>query len=281
LTANPATLNIEGNDGRPAVSGRKGKTMNGNHFKALMGAAAVALALAATPALASFDGFGKDIPLESAAKQIVPDGWSVDYGPGVDSKAAVSWNSASDWQSALRTAVARKGYEAQIGSSSVMIVKSDRAAEAPRPYAASGKAAPKAKPAVRRAPKPAHTEVREGSFQGGGGFSIRPYHGTDGRLATKEDGGRSEAYSGGFSVSEGQMLHPVLADWAAAAGWELVWDSEFDYRLEAAARFSGDFVDAVSALTRAMEDARPSITVEFYKGNHVVVVSNKSSDEAN
>lgn len=263
--------------------------MNGIHFKALMGAAAVALALATGSAVAAFDGFGQDIPLDSAARQIVPEGWSVDYGPGVDSKAAVSWKSADDWKSALQAAVARKGYQAQIGSSSVLIVKAEKQAEAPRPYAAGDEPAPKkknrssaapaAKPAKREQPR---TSVSEESFQGGGGFSIRPYRGTDSRLATKEDqSGNAAAPAAGFSVKEGRMLHPTLADWAASAGWELVWNSEFDYRIDAAATFNGDFVDAVSALASAMSDARPVITVEFYKGNHVVVVSNKSSDETN
>lgn len=250
------------------------------HFKALMGAAAVAATLAAAPAFAAFDGFGQDIPLDSAARQIVPEGWSVDYGPGVDSKASVSWKSAGDWQTALQAALSRKGYEAKIGSNEVTIVKREARAEAPRPYAAPEKAAPKARKASPSARKP-RTEVREESFQGGGGFAIRPYRGASSGLATKEDGQSSAAYSGGFSVDQGQMLHPVLADWAKAAGWELVWDSEFDYRIEAAATFNGDFVDAVTALASAMADARPTITAEFYKGNRVLVISNKSSDEAN
>lgn len=236
--------------------------------------------------MAAFDGFGKDIPLDSAARQIVPEGWTVDYGEGVDSKATVSWSAAGDWQGALRSAVSRRGYSAQFGSNSVVISKSsEKTAEAPRPYAsAPAKAAPPKKHVT--APKPkAQASVREEDFRGGGGFSIRPYRGADtSRLATKGDdapAGNEAAQRNGFSVKEGQNLQPVLADWAAAAGWSLVWNSEFDYRIEASASFSGEFVDAATALITAMSGARPAITVDFYKGNHVMVVSNKSSDEVN
>lgn len=103
-------------------------------IKALIGGIAIAALAASAPAFAAFEGFGKDIPLDSAARQIVPEGWAVDYGSGVDSKVTVSWSSSSDWQSALKSAVAKRGYTAQIGSNTVVISK---ATEAPRPYASA------------------------------------------------------------------------------------------------------------------------------------------------
>jgi len=260
-----------------------------NAFRSLSFGTALAV-LAASPAFASFEGFGKDIPLSSAARQIVPEGWTVDFGEGVDSSAEVSWSSAPDWQSALRNAVAKRGYSAQIGASSVLIVKSSESA--PRPYAAAAAERPQNKPAPKRpsaAPAPAPAPEAKAEYHGGGGFQIRPYRsasgaGDNGRLAGKGDGFadyNAACSSSGFAVSPGQMLHPVLADWAACAGWNLVWNSEYDYRIEAAASFSGEFIDASTALVEAMADARPTITVDFYKGNRVLVVSNKSADEAN
>lgn len=255
-----------------------------NAFRSLTFGATLAV-IAASPVFASFEGFGKDIPLSSAARQIVPDGWTVDFGEGVDPSAEVSWSSAPDWQSALRSAVAKRGYSAQFGANTVVIIKAPK--PAPRPYASSGgQANGKASPA-KRAPAPSATPKTE--HHGGGGFQIRPYRGASAaaegdRIARKGDG--FSAYkpacsASGFSVSPGQMLHPVLADWADCAGWTLVWNSEYDYRIEAAATFHGEFIDATTDLVKAMADARPTVTVDFYKGNHVVVVSNKSADEAN
>jgi len=272
-------------------------------LKELIGGVALAAALSAGVAHAeSFSGFGQDIPLESAAKQIVPEGWSVDFGDGVDRRAAVSWSSASDWKSALSSAVARKGYTAQFGSSSVVIAKGGRVAQAPD--------APKASP--RKEDKPSRPEAparRERPVKaeepaakvGGGGFTMstykerkpveeakaepekaekadgkwRPYAGK----ATKDgDGGSAPA---GFAVAEGDDLRAVLESWAAANGWKVVWESKYNYPIAAAAKFDGDFVQATSALVGAMSAARPLITVDFFTGNHVVVVSNKAADEAN
>jgi len=267
-------------------------------FGKAFGVMAIALALA-VPAHASFKGFGSDIPLESAARQIVPEGWTVDFGEGVDKNAAVSWSSAPDWQSALRSAVSKKGYSAQFGSKTVVISKSaPSAAPAPvsskpsRPYSSSP--SPKKAQQAKPAPKPAArrpVEVNPG-HQGGGGFTIRPYRpdvqaeGAPKDIVTKGD---FEPYDGSakivrqalFSVHEGQMLHSALASWAEQAGWRLVWESEYDYRVHSAANFGGDFIDAVTKLVDAMSDARPALTVNFYKGNNVLVVSNKSSDEVN
>lgn len=253
--------------------------------------AAVAAAIAAAlPAHAAFEGFGKDIPLDSAARQIVPEGWNVEFADGVDQKAAVSWQGAADWQGALRAAVARKGYSAEVGDRNVRIVKAaaprpaPQAAAAPRPYSSSPAAGAAQKRGGERQPVRA-PQVQEESYRGGGGFSIRPYNGGKAGPGTMVGKGDFEEYRGGnagtFSVDQGQMLHPLLAGWAAAAGWNLVWNSEYDYRIEAKASFGGDFIDAVTALASAMSDARPTITVDFYKGNRVVVISNKSSDEAN
>lgn len=261
-------------------------------FKALLGGIAIAALTASSPAMAAFEGFGQDIPLESAARQIVPEGFTVDFGDGVDPKTPVSWSSASDWQSALRSAVSKRGYSAQIGSSTVVISK---AAEAPRPYASSparSDTQKKATPApAKPRPAPKAAVAQPEPAVGGGGFSIRPYRGgqaasaapasDSSRLAGKGDFTEYKPASEGFSVAQGQMLHPSLSDWAAKAGWTVVWNSEFDYRIEASANFSGDFIDAATALVAAMSDARPAITVDFYKGNRVIVVSNKSSDEAN
>ena len=275
-------------------------------FKELFGGAALVAALAVGTASAeSFSGFGQDIPLESAAKQIVPEGWSVDFGDGVDRKAAVSWSAASDWKSALSSAVARKGYTAQFGTSTVVIAKGGRVAQAPDAPKASPRkenkpprtqAVAPSEPAVRRE-RPAKVAEEAPSKVGGGGFVMATYRDRkpteDPKSDVKSDGkwrpyagkatkdGSAEAAPAGFSVAEGDDLRNVIETWGGANGWKVVWDSQYNYPIAAAAKFDGDFVQAVSALVGAMSGARPSITVDFFTGNHVVVVSNKAADEAN
>ncbi|MCS4089472.1 toxin co-regulated pilus biosynthesis Q family protein [Rhizobium sp. BK176] len=253
-------------------------------------------------AFAAFDSFGSDIPLESAAKQIVPEGFTVDYGAGVDKSTSVTWGSAPDWQSALSSAVAKKGLKAEIGSGTVVIVKA-KASEA-RPYSSTPskdivqkkggterKRAPKphAAPAPRVEPRDPPA-ARETAAVGGGGFTIRPYRDSaksgevlkDKEIVdAKKDGFQKYEGKGSFIVEEGYMLHSTLNTWADATGWKVIWNSEHDYLIEANATFTGDFVKASSDLIKAMGDARPQITVDYYTGNKVIVISNKLSDEVN
>jgi len=294
-------------------------------IKELLGSVALATALTVGAAAAEpFSGFGQDIPLESAAKQIVPEGWNVDFAEGVDRQASVSWSSASDWKAALASAVSRRGYSAQFGSSSVVITKGGRVAQSPD----AAKAAPKGKEAKEpkaakvakvadaerpaRKESPAATAPREESPAarpaGGGGFVMTPYKerkpeapreeapkveeakaeaGKGSKWRPYAGGGKAtkdapaEAAPVGFAVAEGDSLRTVIETWGSAHGWKVVWDSEFNYPISASARFDGDFVEATTALVRAMGEARPAITVDFYKGNQVVVVANKAADEAN
>ena len=253
-------------------------------------------------ASAAFDGFGNDIPLESAAKQIVPEGYTVDYGAGVDKSTSVSWGSSNDWQGALSSAVAKKGLKAEIGTGTVVIVKAPETSARPYSSTPSRDMVQKKRDNERRtSPRPRSERVeprdpqpRETASVGGGGFTIRPYRDSansakpgqglkDKDFADGKDGWKKydTDAKGQFVVEEGYMLHGTLSTWAEATGWKVVWDSQHDYLIDANATFSGDFVKASSDLITAMRDARPQITVDYYQGNKVIVISNKLSDEVN
>lgn len=84
-----------------------------------------------------FEGFGQDIPLSSAAKQIAPEGTNIEYGPGVSQDASITFSSAADWQSALSQAVAKKGLKATFNKDSVVISKAPSTPKAGRPYSSA------------------------------------------------------------------------------------------------------------------------------------------------
>ncbi len=259
----------------------------------------------AQSAFASFDGFGSDIPLESAAKQIAPEGTTITFADGVDRSTAVSFSNAADWQTSLSSAVAKKGLKADISGNTVTISKVEKTA---RPYSSAPSKeivqkkahAPKPRTAAKDPQPRVVSETAQANdvpAQGGGGFTIRPYRSarpvaeatqpvSDKRLEGKEivKGGVSKPVGdakGTFVVEEGYMLKQTVTSFADAAGWKIVWESQHDYIIEAHAEFTGDFVEATSKLFAAMKDARPAITVVYHKGNKVVVVSNNSSDAVN
>ena len=54
-------------------------------------------------------GFGNDVPLAFACRQIVPRAVHITYGPGADPKASVSWKGGDTWNHVLRDAVSPLG----------------------------------------------------------------------------------------------------------------------------------------------------------------------------
>jgi len=50
-------------------------------------------------------GFGQQVPLAFATRQIVPTGVKTTFGPGVDQAALVDWSGGRPWVEVLRAAV--------------------------------------------------------------------------------------------------------------------------------------------------------------------------------
>lgn len=66
-------------------------------------------------------GFGDQIPLAFACRQIVPPGIRVTYGPGADPKALVSWKGGSAWSHVLSAAVRPLGLHLMITRTAIEI----------------------------------------------------------------------------------------------------------------------------------------------------------------
>lgn len=67
------------------------------------------------------EGFGKDVSLKFAAKQIVPSGVTVLFGRGVDRGSPVNWSGGRPWNRALAAAIQPLGLRMTIGTKTVTI----------------------------------------------------------------------------------------------------------------------------------------------------------------
>lgn len=76
-----------------------------------------------TGALPAAQGFGQQVPLAFAVRQIVPARIKVTFGPGVDRDAAVDWTGGRPWDEALRAAVRPLGLRVAVGWGAVSIVR--------------------------------------------------------------------------------------------------------------------------------------------------------------
>lgn len=66
-------------------------------------------------------GFGNDVPMSFATRQIVPASVSVRFGKGVDPAAAVSWRGGAPWNRVLAAAVRPLGLQIFTGATTVLI----------------------------------------------------------------------------------------------------------------------------------------------------------------
>ncbi|ENB3663144.1 TcpQ domain-containing protein, partial [Escherichia coli] len=80
-----------------------------------------------------------------------------------------------------------------------------------------------------------------------------------------------------WSVDKNQDLLNILNKWGQTAGWDVVWKSDYSYRILTAASFNNiDFVTAVQRLFESMGEVNPRLYIKFYMGNKVVMISNKN-----
>jgi hypothetical protein len=69
------------------------------------------------------DGFGKQVPLVIAMRQILPSEYSFAHGDGVDLSQSVSWEGGKPWQQVLNDAIRPIGLTAQLTGDTVMLNK--------------------------------------------------------------------------------------------------------------------------------------------------------------
>ena len=99
-----------------------------------------------------------------------------------------------------------------------------------------------------------------------------PGHGGGTDSSVSADAGGPET-GGGWTVDpdEHRTLRGVLEDWAARAGWTLVWKAREDYGLGAAAVFDGGFLEAADVLLSGPATRRTLDVRAFAANRHLVV----------
>ncbi len=105
VVAKPATT--------PAASSLSEQNEPSDATPATDGPTSVAPTILPQPAKPNFivaRGFGDQVPLRFAVRQIVPKAVKVSYGPGADPSATVDWKGGQGWNRVLLLAVKPLGY---------------------------------------------------------------------------------------------------------------------------------------------------------------------------
>jgi hypothetical protein len=75
-----------------------------------------------------------------------------------------------------------------------------------------------------------------------------------------------------WAALHGQTLRQTLQEWSQRAGWSLIWQTKYDYPIEAPARFPGDFPSAAATLLKGFSEADPAPSGRMFRANQVLII---------
>lgn len=209
-------------------------------------------------------GFGSDIPLAIALRDIVPTGYAYAFADKTIAGTKISWQGGKSWEDTLTDALASKGLV--FGTAGHVITLSYAAT----PYTPRTAApmTPVTEPApIAEAAPVAEQQPLDLTKEDNVNAEPTPTAQTS-PTATKNDGPRT--YSAKEMVVDmdshskwqarpGSTLHQVIEIWSKQANVDLQWLSPYDYPINNAFVHEGTFNEAIASLlsSYASESPRP------------------------
>ncbi|MBL1147276.1 MAG: hypothetical protein D8M28_06205 [Proteobacteria bacterium] len=228
-------------------------------------------------------GFGSDIPLVMAIRQIIPSSQAFAFEPGVDLGAPVSWQGGAPWPEVLSNTLSAAGLYARMHRDMVIIGKYDGGA-APAPVSGGEDHAAFDAPvtsmtasAPTQSTKP-QTEIEKSMAGQSGGMMTAPASDTG---MNSPDSAPVAAAAPQWSVTPGQTLRDAVTSWATEAGVKLYWTTDYDYRIDASHVFQGSFEEALAQLLDTFADTTPQPYGQLHKsseGGQILVIKTYDSN---
>lgn len=252
-------------------------------------------------------GFGKDLPLVTALRQVVPEGYTYVMDDEIAVGKTVSWNGGQPWPAVLDDMVGGLGLKSTVDGKIVRITNAQSA-----PVSAPQSSAPPVKVASAQpyaAPEiiydaPAYTPPQ--MVRPVQPISSPPMTATQAprnivapqqlqtntvTLATTETKDLEklkqsivpEVTKGQWMAQSGSSLKTVLESWSNIEGVDLFWSADYDYMLAGDANISGNFEEATEELLKGFSDAKPKPTGRLHPnlphGPAVLVIETKETSE--
>jgi hypothetical protein len=189
-------------------------------------------------------GFGKEMPLALALRQIVPASYAFSFDPKVNIGTRVSWQGGEPWNVVLKKALGDEKITATVYDDMVF---------------------------VRPATDAEHKAVKNMHAEHAAPASAAP--------ATLVEAEAVPAYfddAHSWSATPGQTLRSVLSAWSDKVDVKLHWNNVYDYAIVNPWTYQGDYVHAVDGLLTAFESETPKPTGNLHpnapEGPAVLVV---------
>jgi hypothetical protein len=203
------------------------------------------------------EGFGRDLPLVMALRQIVPPQYGFVFDQGIDISGQVSWQGGKPWDIVLQQTLAPLGLQGMINGNVVTITRAGQ---------------PMYQPAAANAGAQVMTQVVQTSttVPMAANAVAMPASMTSAPMAPIVDAGSpgtpvgytpvnvsNLAASSTWTAPRNSTLRNILEDWAEYAGVELYWASEYDYPIQSSVSVDGTFEEAVQVLLKGLSESKP------------------------
>lgn len=248
-------------------------------------------------------GFGDNIPLVMAVKQIVPEAYGLAFDEAVPMEHTVSWQGGQPWDQVLGNVLNPLGFKASIQGNMIMvspIAKTTMGMNNPatnqRPQmidiAHQVQMAPTQTGMQSTTPEPTmavENAIMTSEPASGRGYAepislmaprIEPVApSANNTMAQNVVYGSNIEMATFWSGSAGMTLREVLQDWSTQANVDLYWASEYDYPINSDVNIQGNFEDAVMMLLKGLEEANPKpsgrLHPNYPNGPAVLVIETK------
>lgn len=214
-------------------------------------------------------GFGKDMPLMTALKQVVPNGWKATKVGNVDLNKKVSWRGGESWIAILDDLAGQNHFAANVNwntkvltitpvggsvvSSSTVSTTPVSSAQARNPFSGSSSTSNNF----------TSTRTNIGSSQLNSAISTTPVY---------------SSTSSTWLLSKDKTLKENVEGWAKQAGWVVSWDAP-DYRIIADVTLTGaiDSNDGpVARVIAAYKNAEQPLSAKLSEGNRVIRIESRN-----
>ena len=216
-------------------------------------------------------GFGNDIPLTTALRQILPANYTYVLDQNIDGEQFVTWNGGREWPIVLNDMVQPLGLETSIDGQIVRITSKAQVEfqdsiiwnaaplEQPQPQSiAPTNIVPAPQPAAPSAPSIMTLEDIEAKAIES--LPTPPQNIIMQDFQTPQTSIVPDVSEGQWRAQNGDSLRTVIESWANIEGVDLYWSSEFDYKLAGDVNISGNFEQAIETLLSGFSEAQPRPT---------------------
>ncbi|HAU29984.1 MAG TPA: hypothetical protein DCW68_07765 [Rhodospirillaceae bacterium] len=255
--------------------------------KGVIEAPVMAPVVAEEPAL---EGFGKNMPLVIAMRQIVPTDYQFAFGSGVNMGAAITWEGGKPWNVVLKSVLEPMGLGLRVVDKVVYVEKMENGRPVEGMFAAAVKARVSQeppvmveKPLIEALPAQPVVEVVSAMGEPMEEDELMPALGEAPELSflplpVVREVQEEIRVQPKWVIEPGRTLREVLEDWGQQADWVVVWRSERDYLIESGAIFEGAFAQVAEEVLQAFAHAEPPVRATFYRNKTLVIDAEAMSD---